>query len=202
MSWNANDETDVVGYNIYRSSNNSTAFQLIAEKINTVVYVDTTAQNDMTYYYKISAVDAEDISYFSEQVVTGDVVFQIPRLIQAENWSIMSGFELEDTTDIGGGTNTSFADTGDWLEYSVFVSQTASYLVEYRLASQNGSEGFTLSIDGDVADTVLVSATGGWQSWDTQITTIKLTKGEHIIRIESLDRDWNLNWIRLSIAPE
>jgi glucan 1,3-beta-glucosidase len=101
LSWNSNDETDVIAYNIYRMSDNFSDFQLISEKVDSVVYVD-----------------AEGISYLSEEVVTGLVVAELPALIQAENWTAMSGLQVESTTDIGGGNNVGFTDPGDWPEYS------------------------------------------------------------------------------------
>jgi endoglucanase len=200
LGWNANVETDVIGYNVYRRSDNSADFQLIAEKVDSVVYVDITAANNITYYYKIAAVDAEDISYLSNEVVTGLVANELPGLIQAENWTAMSGFQVEATTDSGGGNNVGFADPGDWLEYSVNISQAGNYLVEYRLASQDGSNGFTVSVNGDVIDTVVVANTGGWQTWATQSNTVDLPAGEHTIKVDALDEQWNLNWINFSLS--
>ncbi len=53
---------------------------------------------------------------------------RLPGLLQAENWTAMSGFQVEATTDSGGGNNIGFAEPGDWLEYAVNISQAGSYL--------------------------------------------------------------------------
>jgi glucan 1,3-beta-glucosidase len=110
---------------------------LIAEKVDSVVYVDITAANNITYYYKIAAVDAEDISYLSNEVVTGLVANELPGLIQSENWTAMSGFQVEATTDSGGGNNVGFADPGDWLEYSVNIIKGVRVILNELSSNSN-----------------------------------------------------------------
>ncbi|MGL1958265.1 MAG: carbohydrate-binding protein [Colwellia sp.] len=201
LTWAANQEEDVIGYNIYRSVNNNSSYELLAEKVSEINYIDETIDDANIYYYKISAIDNEDISYSSNEVVSGMLTIELPGVIQAENWSDMSGFEAEETSDIGGGGNIGFADPDDWLEYSVNIATASEYLIEYRLATENGSEGFTVSIDDTVIDTVVVAATGGWQTWLTQSNTVTLPAGEHTFRLDAIGNEWNLNWISLSLAP-
>ncbi|MDC2891212.1 carbohydrate-binding protein [Psychrosphaera algicola] len=198
LSWNANLETDVTGYHVYRSVNNNSSYQLFAENVASLSYLDETVIDNNLYFYKVSAVDAEDISYGSDEISVGELVQAIPGTVEAENWTTMNGFEVEATADAGGGKNTGFAHLGDWLEYAVNIESAGDYLVEYRLATESGSTGFTLKLNDEVIDTVAVDATGGWQTWATQSTTISLPAGEHILRIEALGEQWNLNWIRFS----
>ena len=199
LSWNANNESDITGYNVYRRDGSASAFSLIAENINTLVYEDNDIQENTNYYYKIAAVDTQDISYSSEEIVSSSSVMLVPGLIQAENWTMMSGFELEMTTDDGDGSNLAFADAGDWIEYQINITQAGNYRVDYRLASLTGSSGFTLLLDGTVIDTVTVPATGGWQTWMTQSQTIDLPAGRYVLRIDAIDKEWNLNWIKFSV---
>lgn len=93
LSWTANQESDVTGYNIYRSTNNNFNYQLIAENIDAVSYSDLIITDLNMYYYKVAAVDAQDISFDSEEVVTGVLVNKIPGLLQAENWTDMHGLK-------------------------------------------------------------------------------------------------------------
>jgi len=201
LSWNVNQEDDVTGSNIYRSTNNNSNYQLIAENVAAETFSDTSITDTNIYYYKITAIDAQDISFDSEEVVSGVLVNTLPGVVQAENWTDMAGFEVEVTSDIGGGNNTGFADAGDWLEYSVNINEAGSYQVEYRLASESGSDGFNVTLDGELIETVTVSSTGGWQSWSTQTSTLNLPAGEHTLRIESLGGGWNFNWMQFSVLP-
>ena len=201
LSWNANQELDVTGYHIYRSTDNNLTYQLITENVDAVTYSDPTIKDTNVYYYKIAAVDAQDISFDSNEVVTGVLVNEIPGLLQAENWTDMNGFEVEMTSDTDGGRNTGFADPGDWLEYRINIATAGNYLVAYRLATQTGSDGFTLTVNGSLIDSVVVQSTGGWQTWATQTSTVALPTGEHTLRIDSIGGAWNLNWLKFSVTP-
>ena len=124
--------------------------------------------------------------------------YPVPGLIEAEDYSDMSGIQIETTTDTGGGSNIGYVDTGDWVEFSLDVATEGSYLIEYRVASDVGSAGFQVLIDGTQIDTQTVEDTGGWQSWITNSATVNLTAGEQTLRLDAIGNEWNLNWIKFS----
>ena len=124
--------------------------------------------------------------------------YPVPGLIEAEDYSDMSGIQIETTTDTGGGSNIGYVDTGDWVEFSLDVATEGSYLIEYRVASDVGSAGFQVLIDGTQIDTQTVEDTGGWQSWRTNSATVNLTAGEQTLRLDAIGNEWNLNWIKFS----
>ena len=52
----------------------------------------------------------------------------------------MKGVQSENTSDVGGGKNVGWIDTGDWMSYpAVTIPSTGAYRVEYRVAC--GSSG-------------------------------------------------------------
>jgi beta-glucosidase len=125
-------------------------------------------------------------------------VFAVPGTVQAEDYSSMSGIQLETTSDVGGGSNTGYVDEGDWLEYQIDVASSGNYRIEYRLASQVGSSGFNVLVDGVQVDNKAVPNTGGWQAWTTLSSTIALQTGEQTLRLNAVGKEWNLNWIRFT----
>ena len=125
--------------------------------------------------------------------------------VEAEDWSAVielpeGEVQLETTTDVSGNQNVGFIDAGDWMEYSVELPENGCYIASYRVASESGSEGFTLSFDGVLTDTVIVPSTGGWQSWVSLSSTFELTSGLQTMRFDALGGAQNVNWFEFNQA--
>lgn len=197
LSWSAGSG-DVSGYNVYRSTILGDPGEAIATVTETA-YTDDSA-TDQTYFYTVTALSGEAESYPADQVATEIIAFPFPGRLQAENFVAMSGVQLENTTDAGGGNNVGYFEPGDWVEYLVDIETAGTYTVQYRLASNVGSNGFTVLLDGSEVDSVTVDDTGGWQSWVTVTHTFDLPAGEHTLRLLAVGAEWNINWIDFS-AP-
>ena len=122
-------------------------------------------------------------------------------LIQAEDYSTMSGIQVEATTDTGGGSNVGYTETGDWLAYnSINFPTTGSYLIEYRVAS--GVTGGKLSSDLNGGTIVLgnvdIPNTGGWQNWQTVSQTVNVNAGTYNFGIYIQNTGMNINWIKIT----
>jgi hypothetical protein len=64
LSWDAPaiDNDPVVGYNVYRSPNSTSTYQLLNSPVDTqTTYVDSTVQDGQSYDYIIESVDAEGV---------------------------------------------------------------------------------------------------------------------------------------------
>jgi hypothetical protein len=153
----------------------------------------------------------QDTDTLGDNLDTGDngtgqpsVVFSVPGTIEAEQFIAMNGVQTEASSDSGGGTggsiNVGYINTGDWLEYNIDVQTPGQYIIEYRLASDIGSSGFITLSDGTEIDRQSVPNTGGWQSWITKSANVDLTSGTQTLRINAVGPDWNINWIRFSLA--
>ena len=57
VRWPAADASDVVSYSLYRSVSPDDGYTRIAQRIQALVYTDTGAARNTTYYYKVCAVD-------------------------------------------------------------------------------------------------------------------------------------------------
>jgi hypothetical protein len=123
-------------------------------------------------------------------------------LIQAEDFDLNNGFQLEDCQDVNGGKNTGFANNGDYLDYNIYVPEAGEYIFRFRVASiySNGSVSVRLGTGGTFTPikTVTFSATGGWQTWTTQVYNIDLPQGNYTLRLYSVSSEYNINWFEIS----
>lgn len=120
--------------------------------------------------------------------------------IQAESYGSMSGVQLENTTDTGGGQNVAYIDAGDWMAYNnVNFPTSGAYKIEYRVASPNGGN---LSADLNAGATQLgnvnIPATGGWQNWTTVSQTVNVNAGTYNFGVYAQTGGWNFNWLRIT----
>jgi len=200
LTWDASASESVTGYNIYRSTMRASGYQLIAQQLDALSYVDTDINNSQTFYYRVHAASATDESLNGNIVSTTLKAVNVPGLVEAEFLSDMSGIQIETTSDTNGGSNVGYMDPGDFMSYWVNIEQAGAYTIEYRVASNGGSTGFELLVDGAVIDTQNVPDTGDWQNWQTVESTITLPAGLATLRINVLGGSWNFNWFKIT-AP-
>ena len=123
--------------------------------------------------------------------------------IQAEDFLVMNGVQVEATSDAGGGMNVGYLDAGDWMSYpSVTIPTSGNYVVEYRVASLSGGGNLSLEEAGGnpTYGAINIPSTGGWQTWTTIKHTVTLSAGAHKFGIKVNNGGWNLNWFRISPA--
>jgi hypothetical protein len=122
-------------------------------------------------------------------------------LIQAEDYSAMSGIQVEATTDTGGGSNVGYTETGDWIAYnSINFPTTGSYLIEYRVASAVAGGKLSSDLNGGtiVLGSVDIPNTGGWQNWQTVSQTVNVNAGTYNFGIYIQNTGMNINWIKIT----
>lgn len=107
--------------------------------------------------------------------------------------------DIEPTTDAGGGYNVGWIDSGEWLNYTVNVQETAIYQFAFRVASASGVGNIQVSIDGLPFCSVATPYTGGWQSWQTvTLSNLALRAGQHLVHVQFQVGGLNLNYIQAS----
>lgn len=146
------------------------------------------------------------IPYKNPPVGAEEVV--LPAQIEAENYIYQNGWNdngtnfLETTTDTGGGMDVGYTAAGNWLEYYVDVPRTGTYNVNFRVSNGNSSDSSNcfslLDQDGNNLYTGTVPKTGGWQTWTTISTQVKLTSGPQMLVVYCNGGGFNLNWLNVS----
>ncbi|WKD50656.1 carbohydrate-binding protein [Microbulbifer spongiae] len=121
-------------------------------------------------------------------------------VIEAENYTYMSGVQTESTSDVGGGQNVGWVDAGDWMAYhDIDIPSSGNYTVEFRVAAlDGGSLSFERAGGNPVYGTLTIPDTDGWQNWTTISMTVYLEAGRQNFGIGVPRGGWNLNWIRFT----
>jgi O-glycosyl hydrolase/fibronectin type 3 domain-containing protein len=131
LNWDANSESDLAGYNVYRSTNLEIGYALLNESLlDRPEYEDHNVANYTTYYYVVTAVDIyayeSDYSCPVEAVPTdGSIVLlnAVDFEFGLGDWINVSGEDTHDWTLNTGGTLTpNTGPTGgacgsDWYVY-------------------------------------------------------------------------------------
>ncbi|MER2490321.1 carbohydrate-binding protein [Catenovulum sediminis] len=96
-----------------------------------------------------------------------------------------------------GGYNIGWFEPGEWLTYTINVSQAGNYDISAIVASGMGGGAmrfeFTGATDVQSAD-IQISDTGGWQNWTpSPNTSVTLNAGMHVVRLLQLSGGFNVN---------
>lgn len=112
--------------------------------------------------------------------------------------------DLETCTDAGGGYNVGLATAGEWLEYTVNVTNSGNYDLDLRVACNGTGRTVTLTMDGTViANNVAIPNTAAWQTWQTvTLKNIALTAGQKVMRVTIGATDYvNINFVKFTNSP-
>ncbi|AEI49779.1 carbohydrate-binding protein [Runella slithyformis] len=119
--------------------------------------------------------------------------------IEAESYDVMSGIQLENANDIGGGQNVSWIDDNDWIDYNVKIPTSGSYKFKFRVTNPYGTAQIQLrNAAGNVLATITPPQTWDWQDWKTVETIVSLPAGSQKLRIYAVKGNWNFNWFDVS----
>ncbi|MEV7623283.1 carbohydrate-binding protein [Actinoplanes sp. NPDC089786] len=131
--------------------------------------------------------------------------------LQVEDAAQVSGLEMQDTSDTGGGRNAGWINNGDFLRFDhVDFGPAAPASVNVRVASDTDKDGKILvridSAENPPVATLSTARTGGWQNWVTQTTDMTPVTGPHTVFVtfanEAPDDFVNVNWLEFRPSSE
>ena len=170
---------------------------------------NTFSKNDsITVEYlsgSIKSIDTGVLQPFGSVDVFNDaanVAVSIPGVIEAEDYTAMSGIQTEPSSDTGGGYNVGYIDNNDWVEYQIQVPNSGSYSFNIRVAALTNSGSVTINSGGQNVSTFDLPVTGGWQTWTTVSKELTLNQGVQSFRILAVKGGFNINWFSFSSISE
>ncbi len=90
---------------------------------------------------------------------------------------------------------------GEWLEYTVDVTETEKYEIEFHASSLNGGGLIGIDVDGEpLLSSVEVPQTEDWSRFTTFTERVTLHAGEQIWRINIEEGGFNLDKIAVAIS--
>jgi len=112
------------------------------------------------------------------------------------------GVDIEPCTDTSCGYDVGWTVTGEWEKYTVNVSSSGVYNLDFRVASAQSGATFHLEVDSaNVTATLTVPNTGGWQTWATvSKTSVSLSSGQHVLCLYMDNGGSNFNWINFILV--
>jgi hypothetical protein len=105
---------------------------------------------------------------------------------------------VDANSDAAEGAYVASLASGEWVEYTVNVTQAGLYSFAFRYASGNSAGGgpFHLELDGQTISSdisVPSTSTTVWNVWATKtVTGISLTPGQHVLRVAFSNGEFNL----------
>jgi len=165
------------------------------------------------------------INSLSASTPYGGTAANIPGTIQAENFDLggqniayndedatndggqyrlTEGVDIETTTDAGGGYDVGWTYAGEWMQYTVNVTEAGIYTLQARVASILAGQTFIITMDGvNISGTMTAPNTGGYQTWQTiSVTTPMLTSGLHKMRVIETTGGYNFNYFTFLISTD
>jgi len=231
IDWN-NRATDNGNFILERSTGASNNFIQIASlpsDASTFTDVDVTAGNTYTYRVLTTRADGTLLHGYptrlriiaTEQAPFNGVAIDLPGVVEAEEYNlggeglayhdnepanIPNGFRMGEGVDIGpyeDGYILEYVAQGEWLEYTLNVTQAGTYAVAADVASERANGAFRITFDKNNASTDFSPPnTGVWTAFQ-QITannTVELEAGEQQMRLEIINNNpFNLDKLYFSL---
>jgi glucose/arabinose dehydrogenase len=110
------------------------------------------------------------------------------------------GVDIENCNE--GGYNLGWVGNGEWLEYTLNVTQAGNYNIGFRVGTPYTNRLARLEIDGaNISGPINIPQTGGFGAWQTvTVNNIYLALGTKVMRFYVETGDFNFNYINFELG--
>lgn len=114
------------------------------------------------------------------------------------------GVDIETCTDTTtNGYDLGWTSAGQWFRYTVDVATAGTYNVAFRVSDGAASTG-TLYLENsagtNLSGNVVVSPTGGWQTWTTYTFPVALPAGQQVLTVYQDTGNYNINYLTFTLG--
>lgn len=148
-----------------------------------------------------------------------DIAVKIPGRIEAENYDVgkpnrayydkdsdnqgnayrEDGVDIVqlDSLDKSKGFAIGYTEEGEWMRYTVNVSESGVYEVRVNMATASENAGVKLYIDGKaISENIIAEQGEDWSNYSAISTkTSEISTGEHVLKLEITGNYVNVDWI-------
>ena len=123
-------------------------------------------------------IEAEDF----DNGCRDDAYYDKDNINEGGEYRLNSGVDIE--TCSAGGYNVGWTKAGEWMAFTVTISESSEYRVSFYIASALDNAMAHLECDGtDITGVIPIPNTGAYQKWEVVSKTAKLEAGEHILKL-------------------
>lgn len=177
----------------------------VTDSVGNIVssWVSFNVQGEGPYNKKMAEipgkVEVENFDYGGQEVGYNDADVSN----QGGQYRTAEGVDIEECSDAGAGYNIGYTSAGEWLKYTVNVTQSGYYTLQARVAATSSGKSFHVEMDGtNISGSIKVPNSGGWQVWKTVNVAIPdITAGQKTMRIIMDTDGFNLNYINFTQEP-
>ncbi|AWB65496.1 hypothetical protein C2869_03175 [Saccharobesus litoralis] len=197
LAWQKIDG-DSITYRVYRGEFlNSDSLTMIASGLTSNQYIDRNPVPDRRVSYVVKAEQGRSTSAASAFALGSPVYKTLPAKVEAEQANNRNGAFVWPNRP-GDGKHIRNLNKGQWLEYTIDVPQSAEYQITYQLTSNKNGSGFKLTLQDKMLQNLKIEKTqkNRWRdNFQTLSAKVTLPKGQHKLKLESLQDQWKLDWI-------
>lgn len=194
-------------WGVQGSANENETLNLLGG-LHTLKVIITDSKGATTTINKSLTINVPQGPYFGQAAV-------LPGVIEAEHFDVggaeiayydndsenkgadRSDFRTTEGVDIdngNGGHVIGWTVDGEWLEYTVDVTESGDFDFDFVVSSLNGGGELRLLLDGQgLLNNVVIPQTNDWGTFVNVSRSLSLTAGAHVLRIEIVKKGFNLD---------
>jgi hypothetical protein len=131
----------------------------------------------------------------------GVAYFDSTSVNEGGGYRTQDGVDLEATNDYTGGYNLGWTAPGEWLLYTVEVTEAGTYDLHVRMAAMADGAHMEIGFDRGDGHHLELPRTGGWQNWETvTLSGVRLEEGVQSMRLACGTGGFNLNYIEAELV--